>query len=185
MSFYINLNDLTVDYDDINLFLSDKTGWTEITPEHENHGYVQYYKKYEPRWLTEQLLPVWSYMGILIACRAGEYLLPHVDNGRTSAILIPCTKSYEDNSLDFWELPSWPGQVGKQQKFHDYSDGKIIDSVIYTNPILFKNVPHGVDNTKSKYDRINFSVCFMEPYTYEVLKDLYERGLLIRNDILG
>jgi hypothetical protein len=121
MNFYTRLDNLKVDQEDIDRFLKDKSGWSEITPEHENHGYVQYYKKYEPKWLTDQLLPIWSYMGILVACRAGDYLLPHVDNGRTSAILIPCTDSYKDNSLDFWELSEWEGKVGKQQKFHDYS----------------------------------------------------------------
>lgn len=179
-SFYKELKELQIDQLAINSFLNDKSGWTEITPEHENHGYTQFYKKYEPDWLTSQLLPIWSYMGILVACRAGEYLLPHVDTGRTSGILIPCTKSYEENSLDFWEIPEWTGTIGKQQKFHDYSNGKIIESVKYTTPILFKNVPHGVDNTKSKHDRINLSVCFMEPYTYEVVLDLYEKGLLIK-----
>jgi hypothetical protein len=177
---YTFLDTLIVDHNDIELFLSDKTGWTEITPEDENHGYVQYYKKYEPKWLTEQLFPIWSYMGILVACRAGEYLLPHVDNGRTSGILIPCTKSYEENTLDFWDIPEWQGTIGKQQKFHDYSKGKIVESVKYTSPILFKNVPHGVDNTNSKFDRINLSVCFMQPYSYETVLDLHNKGLLIR-----
>lgn len=172
--------DLYIDYDDIARFLNDKSGWTEITPEHENHGYVQYYKKYEPVWLKKQLLPIWSYMGILIACRAGEYLTPHVDTGRTAGILIPCTKSYSETTLDFWDIPQWDGTVGKQEKFHDHSNGKIIDSVKYTTPILFKNVPHGVDNRNSEFDRINFSVCFMPPYTYEVLKDLNEKGILVK-----
>lgn len=180
--FYCDLPELKINQEEIDKFLDDKTGWTEITPEHENHGYVQYYKKYEPDWLKNQLLPIWSYMGILIACRAGEYLLPHVDRGRTTGILIPCTKSYKDNTLDFWEMPDWEGTVGKQQKFHDYSNGKIIESVKYTKPILFKNVPHGVDNRNSKFDRINFSVCFLEPYTYEVVLDLYNKGLLIKNE---
>jgi len=177
-NFYIDLNELHIDYEDINKAIMDKSGWDEITPEHENHGYTQFYKKYEPEWLTKQLLPVWSYMGLLIACRAGEYLLPHVDTGRTCGILVPCTKSYQNNTLDFWDIPDWQGSIGKQEKFHDYSNGNIIEKVKYTNPILFKNIPHGVDNTKSSYDRVNLSVCFLEPYTYETVKDLHERGLL-------
>lgn len=177
---YHSLNNLKINQSDIDNFLADKTGWTEITPEHENHGYVQYYKKWEPKWLTDQLLPIWSYMGVLIACRAGEFLLPHVDTGRTAGILIPCTKSYEENTLDFWEIPEWEGTVGKQQKFYNYDNGKIIERVKYTTPILFKNVPHSVDNRNSKYDRINLSVCFLQPYTYEVVIDLYHKGLLIR-----
>jgi hypothetical protein len=180
MSFYTILDKLQVDQNDIDNFLKDKTGWSEITPKHENHGYVQFYKKYEPKWLTSQLLPIWSYMGILTACRAGEYLLPHVDNGRTAGILIPCTKSYEENTLDFWDIPEWEGTIGKDQKFHNHSNGKIIESIKYTTPILFKNVPHGVNNQNSKYDRINLSVCFLEPYTYEIIVDLYNKGLLIK-----
>lgn len=172
--------DLQVDHDAIDTFLSDKTGWSEITPENEHHGYVQYYKKYEPEWLTSQLLPIWDYMGVLIACRAGEFLLPHVDNGRTAGILIPCSKSYEDQTLDFWDLPQWDGVIGQQEKFYDFSNGTIIESVKYTTPILFKNVPHSVDNRQSKFDRINLSVCFLPPYTYEVVKDLNDRGLLIK-----
>lgn len=172
--------DLKINQEEIDNFLADKTGWTEITPENENHGYVQYYKKWEPTWLTEQLLPIWSYMGILVAARAGEFLLPHVDTGRSAAILIPCTKSYEENTLDFWDMNEYNWSVGKQQKFHDYSKGKIIESVKYTTPILFKNIPHSVDNRNSKYDRINFSVCFLEPYTYEVLNDLNKKGLLVK-----
>lgn len=179
-NFYINIPEIKINYDDIQHVINDQNDWCEITPKHENHGYVQYYKKYEPKWLTDQLLPIWSYMGILIACRAGEYLLPHVDNGRTAGILIPCTKSYEENTLDFWDMPDWQGTIGKQEKFHDYSNGKIIESVKYTTPILFKNVPHGVDNRNSKFDRINISVCFLEPYTYEVVLDLYKKGLLIK-----
>jgi hypothetical protein len=179
MKLYQFLPQLKIDQQHIDEFLSDRSGWSEITPEHENHGYVQYYKQYQPQWLTSQLLPIWSYMGVLVACRAGEYLLPHVDRGRSAAILIPCTPSYQDTSLDFWHMPQWSGTIGQQEKFHDYSSGHIIDSVIYTDPILFKNVPHGVDNTKSKFDRINLSVCFMEPFTYEVLEELNKRGLLI------
>jgi len=177
---YTFMPDLKVDLADIKLAIDDKTGWVEITPEKENHGYVQYYKAYEPEWLKSQLLPIWSYMGLLIACRAGEYLIPHVDTGRTSGILIPCTDSYTNNTLDFWDIPEWDGTIGKQEKFHDHSNGKIIDQVLYTDPILFKNVPHGVDNRNSKDARINLSVCFMQPYTYEVVKSLYEKGLLIK-----
>lgn len=177
---YTFLPDLKVDYQDIKHNIEDSVGWVEITPEKENHGYVQFYKKYEPEWLKQQLLPIWSYMGLLIACRAGEYLIPHVDTGRTSAILIPCTESYTENTLDFWEIPQWKGTVGQQEKFHDHTEGKIIDQIIYTNPILFKNVPHGVDNRNSLHDRVNLSVCFMEPYTYEVVKSLYERNLLVK-----
>lgn len=180
MELYYKLPGLKIDKAHIQQTIDDRTGWSEITPEHENHGYVQYYKKYEPDWLKDQLLPIWSYMGILIACRAGELLIPHVDNGRSAAILIPCTDSYEQHTLDFWHIPEWEGHVGKQQKFHDYSNGHIIDSVLYTEPILFRNVPHGVDNRKSKTPRINLSVCFMEPYTYDVLKDLHTKGLLIK-----
>ena len=88
MKNYIFLSNLKVDYDDIQRVISDKTGWIEIAPEKENRGYVQYYKNYQPQWLQNQLLPIWSYMGLLIACRAGEYLPPHVDNGRACGILI-------------------------------------------------------------------------------------------------
>ena len=174
-----NFLDLQIDYEDIQKTIDDKDGWETILPEEWNLGYVQRYKKYEPKWLTDQLLPIWSYMGILVAAEAGQYLLPHVDNGRTGAILIPCTKSYQDTSLDFWEIPEWKGVSGFDEKFTEHT-GKIKESVIYNDPILFKNVPHGVDNTKSKYDRINLSVCFMPPYTYEVLKDLNDKGLLIK-----
>jgi hypothetical protein len=179
-NFYLNISEIKINYSDIQHAIENPNGWQEITPEHENHGYVQYYKKYEPKWLTDQLLPIWSYMGILIACRAGEYLLPHVDTGRTAGILIPCTKSYEENTLDFWDIPEWKGTIGKQQKFHNHNNGKIIESVKYTTPILFKNVPHGVDNRTSTFDRINLSVCFMEPYTFEVVSDLYQKSLLIK-----
>ena len=112
MELYCNLPELKVDNAHIQRAIDDRTGWTEITPEHENHGYVQYYKKYEPDWLKDQLLPIWSYMGILIACRAGELLIPHIDNGRSAAILIPCTDSYEHHTLDFWHIPEWEGVIG-------------------------------------------------------------------------
>jgi hypothetical protein len=170
---------IKVDYEDINRVIQDETDWQTITPAEWNYGYTQRYKKYEPKWLTDQLLPVWSYMGLLVAAQAGEYLMPHVDNGRTAGILIPCTDSYQDVSLDFWDIPEWQGECGKEQKFVEHT-GKIIDSVKYTSPILFKNVPHGVDNTKSKFHRINLSVCFMQPYTYEAVEDLNKKGLLIR-----
>lgn len=181
MSFYQHLPELKVDQVHIDNFLADRNGWAEITPEHENHGYVQFYKQYEPDWLKSQLLPIWSYMGILVACRAGEVLIPHVDRGRTAGILIPCTPSYSDTSLDFWEIPQWDGNIGQQEKFHDHRSGRIIESVTYTQPILFKNVPHGVDNSKSNFDRINLSVCFMEPFTYEALVELHRKGLLIKS----
>jgi len=180
MTNYQLLPKLKINQEHIDQFLADPAGWTEITPEHENHGYVQHYKQYQPDWLVNQLLPIWSYMGILVACRAGEFLLPHVDNGRSAAILIPCTHSYDDIKLDFWEMPQWQGVIGKQEKFHDFSQGKIIESVTYSQPILFKNVPHGVDNTKSKFDRINLSVYYLEPYTFEVLQDLDKKGVLIK-----
>lgn len=180
-TYYIDIPNLYVDQEEIDRFLEDKTGWTEVTPEIEKHGYVQYYKKWEPEWLVKQLLPIWSYMGVLVAARAGERLIPHVDTGRSAGILIPCTKSYEENTLDFWDIPNHEWRVGKQQKFHEHSQGTIIESVKYTNPILFKNIPHGVDNTKSKYDRTNLSICFLEPYSYEVLKDLHERKLLVKS----
>jgi hypothetical protein len=180
MSNYIKLPDLKVNFEEIQMMLSDKSGWVEITPEHENRGYVQYYKKYEPEWLTKQLLPIWSYMGLLIACRAGEYLPPHVDNGRTCGILIPCTESYTNNSLDFWHIPNWQDTIGLWQDWREDHNGHIIESVIYNEPILFKNIPHGVDNRNSIYPRINLSVCFMPPYDFEVVSDMYNKGILIR-----
>lgn len=175
---YFNIP-LEIDYTDINKQIEDKNGWQEITPKEWNLGYVQFYKSYEPDWLKDQLLPVWSYMGLLIAAHAGEYLPPHIDNGRTAGILIPCTDSYEVNSLDFWDIPEWDGICGNETKFLKHT-GRIIESVVYTNPIVFKNVPHGVDNTKSKSSRINLSVCFLQPYTFEVLQDLHKKGILIR-----
>ena len=181
MKNYIFLSNLKVDYDDIQRVISDKTGWIEIAPEKENRGYVQYYKNYQPQWLQNQLLPIWSYMGLLIACRAGEYLPPHVDNGRACGILIPCSKSYEDNTLDFWDMPEWTGKEGDWQDWKYQHNGSIIESVIYQEPILFKNIPHSVDNRQSKYPRINLSVCFMPPYTFDVVNDLYERNILIND----
>lgn len=177
-NFYFNIP-LEIDYIDIQKQIDEQEGWHEITPEEWGVGYVQYYKAYEPQWLKDQLLPIWSYMGLLIAARAGEYLPPHIDNGRTAGILIPCTDSYEENSLDFWDIPEWDGVCGNEHKFLEHT-GQIIDSVVYTDPIVFKNVPHGVDNTKSKSPRINLSVCFLEPYTFEVLQDLHNKGLLIK-----
>ena len=179
MTNYIFLNKLKVDYNDIKLVIEEKSGWIEIAPEEENRGYVQYYKKYEPKWLTDQLLPIWSYIGLLVACRAGEYLPPHVDNGRTCGILIPCSESYKDNTLDFWHMPDWKGSEGDWQDWKNNHNGHIIESVIYNDPILFKNVPHGVDNRNSDYPRINLSVCFMPPYNYDVVKDFYKKELLI------
>lgn len=174
-----NFLKIKVDEEDIKKAIQDETDWQIITPAEWNYGYTQRYKKYEPKWLTDQLLPIWSYMGILVAAEAGQYLTPHVDNGRTAGILIPCTPGYQHTSLDFWDIPEWDGVPGNDKKFTEHT-GKIIDSVIYEDPILFKNIPHGVDNTKSKYDRINLSVCFLPPYTYEVLKDLNDKGLLIK-----
>jgi hypothetical protein len=174
-----NFVNIKIDYEDIQKEIDNQAGWQTITPKEWNLGYEQKYKEYKPEWLVNQLLPVWSYMGLLIAAKSGQYLTPHVDNGRTAGILIPCTKSYQDTSLDFWDIPEWDGIPGNDKKFVEHT-GKIIDSVKYNDPILFKNVPHGVDNTKSKYDRINLSICFLYPYTYEVLKDLNEKGLLIR-----
>jgi Rps23 Pro-64 3,4-dihydroxylase Tpa1-like proline 4-hydroxylase len=179
MSNYVFLKELYVDYDEIKAVVDDKSGWVEIAPEEENRGYVQYYKQYEPQWLKDQLLPIWSYMGLLVACRAGEYLPPHVDNGRTCAILIPCSESYKNNTLDFYHMPDWKGSEGDWQDWKQKHNGSIIESVMYKDPILFKNIPHGVDNTKSKHPRINFSVCFMPPYTFDVVKDLYDKGNLI------
>lgn len=179
MTRYCFLPKLKIDYVDITRTINDKDGWIEIASEKENRGYVQYYKKYEPEWLKKQLLPIWSYMGLLIACRAGEYLPPHVDNGRTCGILIPCTESYKDQTLDFWYMPDWNGKEGDWQDWREHHNGHIIESVIYNEPILFKNIPHGVDNRNSTYPRINLSVCFMPPYTYEAIEDLYNKGLLI------
>ena len=176
---YFNIPELEIDYLDIQKQIDDKEGWLEITPKKWNLGYVQYYKAYEPDWLKDQLFPIWSYMGLLVAAQAGEYLPPHIDNGRSAGILIPCTDSYEENSLDFYDIPEWDGVCGNEHKFLEHT-GKIVESVTYTNPILFKNVPHGVDNTKSSTDRINLSVCFLEPYSYEVLQDLHNKGLLIK-----
>lgn len=178
--FYTFLNDLVVDNVDLQAAISNTAGWYEIAPAHEQRGYVQSYKKYEPTWLTEKLLPIWSYMGLLSACGPGEYLPPHVDNGRTCAILIPCTDSYKDNTLDFWDMPDWSGVEGEWNDWRGEHSGKIKESIIYTDPILFKNVPHGVDNTHSNHYRINFSVCFLPPYTYETVKDLYNKGLLLK-----
>ena len=179
MKNYIFLSDLKVDYDDIQCAIEDKAGWVEIAPEKENRGYVQYYKNYQPQWLKDQLLPIWSYMGLLVACRAGEYLPPHVDNGRSCGILIPCSESYKDNTLDFWDMPNWAGKEGDWQDWKDNHDGNILESVIYNDPILFKNIPHGVDNRNSKHPRINLSVCFMPPYNFDVVRDLYDKGILI------
>lgn len=180
MNNYIKLPDLKVDYEEIQKVISDKDGWVEIAPENQNRGYVQYYKKYEPDWLKNQLIPIWSYMGILIACRAGEYLPPHVDNGRTCGILIPCSESYKDNTLDFWEISDWNGKEGEWQEWRNDHNGRIIESVIYNEPILFNNSPHGVDNRNSLYPRINLSVCFMPPYTFDVITGLYNSGVLLR-----
>lgn len=177
--FYFNISELNVDYQDIQRVIDEKDGWIEITPEEWGVGYVQYYKAYEPQWLKDQLFPIWSYMGLLIAARAGEYLPPHIDNGRTAGILIPCTDSYEENSLDFWDIPEWDGVCGNEHKFLEHT-GHITESVTYTSPIVFKNIPHGVDNRTSTFDRINLSVCFIEPYTFEVVSDLYQKGLLIK-----
>jgi hypothetical protein len=179
MSNYIFLSKLKVDYNEITHTIEDKAGWIEIAPEQEQRGYVQYYKKYEPEWLKKQLLPIWSYMGLLVACRAGEYLPPHVDNGRACGILIPCSESYKDNTLDFWHMPDWKGSEGGWQDWKTDHNGYITESVIYNDPILFKNVPHGVDNRNSNHPRINLSVCFMPPYNFDVVKDLYERNILI------
>lgn len=179
MKRYCFLPKLKIDYNDIDSAINDKEGWIEIAPEEENRGYVQYYKKYEPDWLKNQLLPIWNYMGLLIACRAGEYLPPHVDNGRTCGILIPCSESYKDNTLDFWHMPDWNGIEGDWKDWRENHSGNIIESVIYNDPILFRNVPHGVDNRNSIYPRINLSVCFMPPYTFEIVEDLYNKGLLI------
>jgi hypothetical protein len=179
MTNYFFLNNLQINYNDIDLAINNKEGWIEIAPEEENRGYVQYYKKYEPKWLVDQLLPIWSYMGLLVACRAGEYLPPHVDNGRTCGILIPCSESYKDQTLDFWHMPDWTGLEGNWQDWREQHTGHIIESVIYNDPILFKNIPHSVDNRSSAYPRINLSVCFMPPYTYEVVEDLYNNGMLI------
>lgn len=180
MTNYIFLKKLKVDYNDIQRVIDETNGWNEIAPEKENRGYVQYYKKYEPQWLKDQLLPIWSYIGLLVACRAGEYLPPHVDNGRTCGILIPCSESYKDNTLDFWDMPNWSGNEGEWQDWKGNHDGTILESVIYNDPILFKNIPHGVDNRNSKHLRINLSVCFMPPYNFDVVKDLYERNVLIK-----
>lgn len=180
MKNYTFLSELKIDYAEMDQIINDKSDWVEIAPESENRGYVQYYKKYEPDWLKRQLLPIWSYMGLLIACRAGEYLPPHVDNGRTCGILIPCSESYKDNTLDFWNMPDWSGVAGNWQEWKEDHTGKIIESVIYNDPILFNNIPHGVDNRDSNYPRINMSVCFMPPYSFETVKDLHDRGLLVR-----
>jgi len=179
MTRYCFLPKLKIDYIDITRNINDKEGWIEIAPEKENRGYVQYYKKYEPEWLKHQLLPIWNYMGLLIACRAGEYLPPHVDNGRTCGILIPCTESYKDQTLDFWYMPDWNGKEGDWQDWREHHNGHIIESVIYNEPILFRNIPHGVDNRNCAHPRINLSVCFMPPYSFDVVKDLYEKELLV------
>jgi hypothetical protein len=180
MNNYINLSKLKINFNEIEKAVDEKDGWIEIAPENENRGYVQYYKKYQPEWLTTQLLPIWSYMGLLVACRSREYLPPHVDNGRSCGILIPCSESYKNNTLDFWDMPDWNGVNGDWHEWRSNHDGRIIESVMYNEPILFNNIPHGVDNRTSEYPRINLSVCFMPPYSFEVVKKLYIDGALIK-----
>lgn len=167
--------DLNIDYEDIKNVLSQDLKWENISPK-KYLGYKQKYFEYQPKWLIDQFkLPIWSYIGFLVACQKGENLCPHTDNGRTCAINIPAVPDYDKTTLEFWDFPDWQ----YDQKWPDTSKGTKIEEVAYNSPILIRNRPHAVDNTSSEYDRITLSISFMPPYEFEVIADLIERGLLL------
>ena len=174
-SLFCILDKIKIDWEDLQSHLLD-IRWEYL--EDPQRSYSQYYKSYQPLWLTQQLLPIWHSMGFLLAGKAGAYIEPHVDYKRTCAILIPCSHHHGKVSLDFWNIPRWTGNRESDLHFKK-EEGTIINSVAYSKPLLMRNVPHGLDNTQSDFDRVNLSVCFLPPYNFDVILDLYKRGLLL------
>ena len=174
---FIVLDDLFVDWSDIKRELS-QLEWNKI--DDPRRASTQYYNSYQPDWLVNQLNCDWHSMGLLFAVGPHTYLEPHVDYLRTCAILIPCTASYGGVSLDFWNIPSWRGEL-EENIYFNRGMGQIKESVYYKKPILFRNIPHGVNNTSSSSPRINLSVCFLTPNSFDDLARKYDDGELIRS----
>jgi hypothetical protein len=172
---HIPLKRLFVDWEDINRELS-QIKWNRI--EDPNRRTVQYYNSYQPDWLVNQLQCDWHSMGLLYAVGPQSYLEPHVDYKRTCAILIPCTSSYESVPLDFWDIPTWGGELEDNIYFNRFMGSKT-ETIYFNEPILFRNIPHGVDNTGSLAPRINLSVCFLAPNSFDDLAEEYENGRLL------
>ena len=122
---------------------------------------VQGYAKVPcPQFVKEQfVLPIWKSTGFLRAMPR-KIVPAHADMGRVCAILIPFIGEQNKNPLRFW----------KYDKINNKDT--LISETLIDQPILIDTtVLHSVDGY-SDQERINFTICFDYPFSFEIVSEL-------------
>jgi len=164
---YIKLPNFKYDKKEIQqLYESASFGSTGKGEYRDIQGYAQVPT---PKFVQEQFIfPMYKSNGFLRA-KENKAIPSHVDMGRVAAILIPFVGEQDKNPLRFWK-----------------NDNKtLISETLIDQPTLINTtIYHSVDTASSK-QRINFTICFDYPYSFEVLADLFVRKQMLERKLVA
>ena len=159
-NFKYNKEEIQQLYDSANFGSTGKGEYRDI------QGYAQVPT---PKFVEEQFIfPMYKSNGFLRA-KEDKAIPSHVDMGRVAAILIPFVGEQDKNPLRFWK-----------------NDNKtLISETLIDQPTLINTtIYHSVDTASSK-QRINFTICFDYPYSFEVLADLFVRKQMLERKLVA
>jgi hypothetical protein len=163
---YIKLPKFKFEYNQIKEAYDTAT--FEPTGQNDYRDVQGYAKVPYPEFVKDQFtVPIYKSTGFLRAL-PNKKVPAHTDMGRVCAILIPFIGEQNKNPLRFW-------------KYDEKAEKDILISETYIDsPILIDTtVLHSVDDS-SDVERINFTICFDYPFSFEVVA-----GLMLKQGVIN